>query len=69
MLLKMTASALVCSSAETMDDFFASARNSLRVYLRKKVGPVFRSSEKVKKDLSEGDLAELIGSWLEVGNV
>ena len=69
LFLNMTISSFFGSTAENMDDFFAAARKSLRVYLRKKVGPVFRSSEKVKKDLSEADLAELIGSWLEVGFV
>jgi hypothetical protein len=65
---KITASGLLGSSAENIEDFFAIARNSLRLYLKKKVGPVFRSSDKVRKDLSEADLAELIGSWLEVGS-
>jgi hypothetical protein len=52
-----------------MEEFFATARSSLRLHLRKKVGPVFRASDQVKKDLSEEDLAELVGSWLEVGSV
>ena len=57
--------ALRCSRAAIIEDFFSAARKSLLAHLHKNVAPVFRSSEAVRRNLSEEELVELTTSWLE----